>query len=561
MSKYWLYIEEFIPKSFFFVFRNYSLFLFKSDLIAGVTVGVVALPLAMAFAIASGVSPEQGLYTAIIAGFLISLLGGSRLQIGGPTGAFVVIIYDIVTRGGYEYLVVVTLIAGVILLIAAFSKLGSLIKYIPYPLITGFTTGIAVIIFSSQVKNFLGLQISNLPASFIPKWSIMLSALPSMHLQTFLIALGTLILILIIRKYFPFLPWGIISVVIMTTVSTALHLEIETIFSRFGEIKGSFPRPTWPSFSSFTSIHLLLPDAITIAFLAGVESLLSAVVADGLASTRHKSNCELMGQGIANICSVLFGGIPATGAIARTATNIKVGAKTPLAGMIHAITLLVIMLFCGPVVSKIPLACLSAVLVVVAWNMSELHHFVHLMKAPKGDVVVLLTTFFLTVLVDLTVAVQIGMILAAFLFMKKMKDMTKVGSIDRLEQEYSSNMVRPNWLELKQQLPSSVEIYEITGPFFFGVADSLKNVLANLERPPKVFILVMEDVPMIDASGMHALQDFYHQSRKDNTQLVIVGATKPVLRYMKKYKLLDIVGEKHIFAHLKDAIAFAKESI
>jgi sulfate permease, SulP family len=404
----------FIPKSWLLLKKGYPVQDFKKDLFAGVTVGLVALPLAMAFAIASGVSPEQGIYTAIVASFLISLLGGSRFQIGGPTGAFVVLIYAIIQRQGYEGLAVVTLFAGALLLIAAFSKLGNLIRYVPYPLITGFTTGIAVIIFSSQIKDFFGLKITTVPADFIPKWKALLSALPTFDGMTFLIASGTLILIILLRRYAPILPWGILSVATATLITGLFQLPTSTIESRFGALSSTLSLPTLPKFSlSLAHWPTLLSDTFAIAFLAGIESLLSAVVADKMAGTSHKPNCELLAQGIANIGSALCGGIPATGAIARTATNIKTGAKTPIAGMIHAITLLLILLLFAPIVGKIPLAALAAVLIMVAWNMSELDHCQRLFKAPLGDVALLLSTFLLTVLVDLTVAVTVGMILAS----------------------------------------------------------------------------------------------------------------------------------------------------
>lgn len=552
--------HEFIPKSWPYLTGKYSFSFFKSDLMAGVTVGVVALPLAMAFAIASGVSPEKGLYTAIVAGFLISLLGGSLLQIGGPTGAFVVIIYEIVQRLGFEGLVIVTLLAGIILLIAAFSRLGGLIKYIPYPLITGFTTGIAVIIFSSQIKDFLGLNISQVPADFIPKWAAIASALPTFHFPTFALASSTLIVILLIRRFFPILPWGIAAVVLATLISWGFELPVDTIASRFGTIPRTLPVPSLPHFSfSFTDLRELIPDAITIAFLAGIESLLSAIVADGMAGTRHKSNCELMAQGIANMGSVFFGGIPATGAIARTATNIKTGAKTPVAGMIHALTLLLIILAFAPIVSQIPLAALSAVLMMVAWNMSEVHHFRHLFKAPASDIIVLLTTFLLTVLVDLTVAVEVGMILALFLFMRKMGNVSKVVSLTNWEKEFSDGgeleVIEP------KKIPPHVEIYEITGPFFFGVVDSLKNTLINLEFPPKVFILRMNKVPLIDATGMHALKELYYQCQKDGTAFYLSGVTEHLLKTLEKYGLVDLIGREEIFPNTRTALERASELI
>ncbi|MFA6502555.1 MAG: SulP family inorganic anion transporter, partial [Parachlamydiales bacterium] len=480
-TSYW---KEFIPKSFTYLNRkNYSWSFFKSDLIAGLTVGVVALPLAMAFAIAAGLPPERGLCTAIIAGFLISLLGGSRYQIGGPTGAFVVIIYGIVQKCSYEGMVFVTLIAGLILLVAAFSRIGTLVKYIPYPLIIGFTTGIAAIIFSSQVKDFLGLKIANMPADFISIWIKVFSSISTIDFTTFGIAFGTLVLIILIRRFYPIVPWGITSVIIMTVIAWAFNFQIETIQSRFGEMKLSFALPDFNNFaSSICQWRSLIPDAVTVALLAGIESLLSAIVADGMTGGRHRSNCELMAQGAANIGSVLFGGIPATGAIARTATVIKTGAKTPLAGIIHAITLLFIVLFFAPLVSKIPLACLSAVLVMVAWNMSEIHHFKHLFKAPLSDIIVLLSTFLMTVFVDLTAAIEIGMILSVFLFMKRIKETSGLKSLTVLESKYKEDSEKYDMEAIeKKHLPIGVEIFEITGPFFFGVTDCLKNALTNIE--------------------------------------------------------------------------------
>lgn len=555
--------HEFIPKSWDFLKGNYSLALFKSDLIAGLTVGVVALPLAMAFAIASGLTPEKGLHTAIIAGFLISLLGGSRFQIGGPTGAFVVIVYGVVQRSGYDGLIIVTFIAGAILLIAAFTRLGNWIKYIPYPLVTGFTTGIAVIIFSSQIKDFFGLKISHMPADFISMWKSLFSALPTLDPMTFAVAFGTLALILLIRRFLPILPWGITAVAVATTISWGFDLPVETIAMRFGELKRSLPFPALPAFSiSFSNWHNLISDAITIAFLAGIESLLSAIVADGMAGTKHRSNCELMAQGVANIGSVIFGGMPATGAIARTATNIKTGGKTPVAGMIHSLTLFLILLAFAPIVSQIPLAALSAVLMMVAWNMSEIEHFRHLFKAPLGDIAVLMTTFLLTVLVDLTVAVEVGMILAAFLFMKRMADISKVTSLAVLEKEASETIEKydPDAIE-KKHIPKGVEVYEITGPFFFGVADSLKQVLSNLELPPKVFILRMRKVPVIDASGMHALREFYYRCHREDTILLLSGVSDSLEKSLKTFGVIDLIGKGHIFTHIDSALKHAAKLV
>lgn len=548
-----IFLNEFIPKSWICL-KNYNLNFFKSDLIAGFTVGVVALPLAMAFAIASGLSPEKGIYTAIIAGFLISLLSGSRLQIGGPTGAFVVIIYEIVQVFGYEGLAVITLLAGVILLLAALFRLGALVKYIPYPLITGFTTGIAVIIFSSQIKDFFGLNLNLVPAEFISKWVALISAFPTLHLSTCLLSLGTLLFIIAIRRFFPVIPWGITAVVGATLISWGFNLPVETIESRFGSIPRLLPTPYLPEWSlPISEVVKLIPYAITVAFLAGIEALLSAVVADGMSGTRHKSNCELMAQGIANIGSILFGGIPATGAIARTATNIKTGAKTPVAGIVHAFTLLLILLVFAPLVSQIPLAALSAILIMVAWNMSEIHHFRHLFKAPKSDIIILLTTFVLTVFVDLTVAVVGGIIVALLLFMKKMESCSQVVSTKSIKKEFEENLE-------EKHLPPKVEMYEITGPFFFGIAESLKNILHSLEFPPKVFILKLSDVPWIDASGMHALRQFYIQCRREGTILYLLGVRKSVYQTLESFEIVDLVGEQNFFSSLRLALKEASQS-
>ncbi len=554
----------FIPKSIVCLKDNYNFQIFRHDLVAGVTVGIVALPLAMAFAIASGVSPEQGIYTAIVAGFLISLLGGSRVQIGGPTGAFVVIVYGIVQRSGYEGLVFATLIAAIILILMGLFRLGTLIKYIPYPLTIGFTTGIAVIIFSSQIKDFFGLKMGAVPADFIPKWESFFHAFPTWDPIAFGVGIGTLLLIVLIRRFTPFIPWGIASIVIATAVVWGWDLNIETIASRYGELSRLPPMPKFPSFSlNFEQVRALIPDAITIAFLASIESLLSAVVADGMSGGRHKPNCELVAQGIANLGSIVFQGIPATGAIARTATNVKSGARTPVAGMIHAMTLFLLILAFAPIAGRIPLAALAAVLIMVAWNMSELDHFKYLLKAPLGDVAVLLSAFILTVLVDLTVAVEVGMILAAFLFMKRMSDISNIVSIKPLLNEETQEFFEkkdPDAIS-KKHVPPGVEVYEINGPFFFGAADSLKHVLHNIERPPKVFILRMRNVPVIDATGAHSLKEFYINCKKEGTALVLSGVRDEPAKTLKKFGLEHLIGNKNIFPNIDAALERAEEIV
>ncbi len=557
--------HDFVPKSFLCLFRErYSFNIFRKDLQAGVTVGIVALPLAMAFAIASGVPPERGIFTAIVAGFLISLLGGSRVQIGGPTGAFVVIVYGIVMREGYGGLVAATLIAGVLLLIMGLCRMGTLIKYIPYPLVTGFTTGIAVIIFSSQIPDFFGLNVQGVSADFLLKWGAYYKALPSWNPTAFGVAGGTLAMIVIIRRFIPQLPWGIGAIALSTLVCWGFDLQVDTIFSRFGEIPRTLPFPSFPELpASFAQWHRLIPDAVTIALLAGIESLLSAVVADGMMGGRHKSNCELVAQGCANLASCAFGGIPATGAIARTATNVKTGGRTPVAGMIHAVTLFLIILAFAPVVSKIPMPAMAAVLVMVAWNMSELDRFRHLLKAPVGDAAVLLTAFLLTVLVDLTVAVEVGMILAAFLFMKRTSDLGQVAAMSKWMEEGEGGLAEekdPDAISRKK-VPPGVEVYEINGPFFFGIADSLQHVLPNMERPPKVFVLRMRKVPAIDATGLHALDDFCSKCASTGTVLVLSGVKESLASLLRKYGLEKRVGKENIFSEIDSALKRAAELV
>lgn len=549
--------HSFTPKLWTCI-KGYSWHTLKKDLLAGMTVGMVALPLAMAFAIASGVDPEKGLYTAIVAGFLISLLGGSKVQIGGPTGAFIVIVYGIIQRHQYEGLVVATLIAGVLLVLFGILRLGVWIRFLPYPLVMGFTAGIAVIIFFSQIKDFMGLKMGELPANFFEQLRAYFYALPTFDFMTCAVAASTFILILLIRRFIPFLPWGIGSIILATVVCWAFDLPVETMYSRFGEIPRTLPEPGLPSFRlSLPDIYDLLPDALVIAFLAAIESLLSAIVADGMMGGRHKSNCELIAQGIANLGSILFSGIPATGAIARTATNVKAGAQTPVAGIVHALTLALILFLFAPLIGKIPLAAIAAMLIMVAWNMSEIDHFRRLLKAPSGDVAVLLTTFFLTVFANLAIAVSVGLILAAFLLVKQMSDLpTKLAAASLVEEKEEEEKDRD--AISKKQVPPHVEVYEITGPFFFGVADILKDVLRNLEKSPRVFILRLRKVPMIDASGLHALREFYYKCKKDHTELLLSGVSPELEKILKKFGIEDLIGKESIFPNIDQALKRAR---
>lgn len=519
--------HQFIPKSFS-CFRRYTIQDLKKDFISGITVGIVSLPLAMAFAMASGVDPDRGLYTAIIAGFLISFLGGSRVQIGGPTGAFVVVVYTVVQKHGYDGLVMATFIAAFLLILMGLFRFGSWIKYVPHPLITGFTSGIAIVLFSSQIKDFFGFKIQQVPVDFLHKWGAYGQAFDTWDGVTTAVSFGTLGLIILIRRYLPSLPWGIVSIVAATAICWAFSIPVDTVVSRFGDVPRTLPAPSF-DFAFSKSVEVF-PDAVTIALLAGIESLLSAVIADSLTNGRHKPNCELIAQGVANLGAVVFGGMPATAALARTATNIKTGARTPASGMIHSITLFFILLFFAPVVGHIPLAALATILMVVAWNMCEIRRFVSLFKAPKGDVAVLLTAFFLTVFIDITVAVEVGMILAAFLFMKRMGDNQQVVVSDKKE--------------------NGIEIYELRGPLFFGVAGCLKEVYRNLQTPPKVVILKMRHVPVVDASGLEALREFYRWCQQDNTHLILSEVQKEPAELLHRFglgKLIHVHPENQVY--------------
>ncbi len=556
-----LYSQDYVPKTFICLREGYSFSLFLNDLFAGITVGVIALPLAMAFAIGSGVPPERGLFTAIIAGFLISFLGGSRVQIGGPTGAFVVIVYGIVQKYGYDGLAVATLIGGLLIILMGLARCGVLLRFIPYPVTTGFTTGIAVTIFSSQIKDFLGLRMEQVPAEFIDKWSAYASQIHTCSLCAVLLAGGTLTLIFTLRHFYPRFPGTILAVILAGLIAYAFQLPIETIETKFGGIPNMLPAPSIPALS-FEKIQEVFPAAITIALLGGIESLLSAMVADGMTGHRHRSNSELVAQGIANIGSVLFGGIPATGAIARTSANIKMGAKTPIAGMIHAGTLLLLMLFLSPFASKIPLAALSAVLIFVAWNMSELPHFVEILRSDLSDAAVLVITFLLTVLIDLTVAVQVGVILSAILFLKKMSDSTTIEACRILVLEESKQAPQEPEAEilLRQDVPSDVIVFEMKGPFFFGVADLLNETLRRMNEKPRVFILRMRHVPMIDTTGLHALKQFAIKCKTQGILFLISGARPAVIASIKSIQLEKIIGLEHFFPAIDLALIHARKN-
>ncbi len=511
----------FKPK-FFSVLSELTPQQISRDVTSGILVGIVALPLAIAFAIASGVSPEKGLITAVIGGFIVSFLGGSRVQIGGPTGAFIVILYGIVEQYGVNGLMIATIMAGVILMLMGFAQFGSLIKFIPYPVVVGFTSGIAVIIFSSQISDFLGLGIDKVPADFIDKWIAYGRHLSTINPESFLVGLLSLLIIAFWPRVSKKIPGSIIAIIAATALAHYLKLDVATIESRFGEIPSALPAPAFPVFDFATVKQLIMP-ATTIALLGAIEALLSAVVSDGMIGSRHKSNMELVAQGAANIISPLFGGIPVTGAIARTATNVKNGGRTPVAGMVHALTLLLIMMLFGKWAKLIPMPTLAAILIVVAWNMSEHNVFRKLLKSPKSDVVVLLTTFGLTVVFDLTIAIEIGMLLSVFLFMQHMASLANVNIITR-ELKDREEEDDPNTISTRS-VPDGVEVFEISGAMFFGAASKFKDAMHIVEKAPKVRIIRMRNVLSIDATGLNMLQELLVDSRKPQPILFFRAST------------------------------------
>ena len=545
-----------VPK-LFTTLRDYTREQLTRDVGAGVIVGIVALPLAIAFAIASGLTPERGLYTAIVAGFLISLLGGSRVQIGGPTGAFVVIVAGIVQRYGVDGLAVATLMAGVILVAFGLLRMGGAIKFIPYPVTIGFTSGIALIIFSSQIRDLLGLEMQQVPATFMAKWGAYAAAFDSVNPWALLTGCATLVIILLWPRLERRVPAPFVALILTTAAVQLLHLPVETIGTRFGAIHAGVPRPMLPAIDLGTIAALAGP-AFTIALLAAIESLLSAVVADGMIGGRHRSNMELVAQGVANIASPIFGGMPATGAIARTATNVKNGGRTPIAGITHAVTLLLITLFFGRWAGLIPLATLAAILVVVAFHMSEWRTFIAEFRAPKSDVAVLLTTFLLTVLVDLTVAIEVGMVLAAFLFMRRMAEVTNISVLTHEftdpEDDFEGD---PNAVR-RRPIPEGVQVYEITGPFFFGAAEMFKDRVGRIAGQPRVLILRMRHVPAIDSTGLHALREVVRRSRREGALVVLSDVHAQPVVALERSGLYDELGEENVHGNIDDALNRAR---
>jgi len=550
----------FVPKLYTTFKHHYSFADLRHDAVAGLTVAIVALPLAMALAIASGTTPEKGLITAVVAGFLISMLGGSRFQIGGPTGAFVVVVFGVIQQHGYDGLVLATLMAGAMLIVAGLFHLGTWIKYIPEPVVTGFTAGIAVIILTSQIKDIFGLSLDQVPADFLEKVPALWNVRETINPTNLAVALGALALIVGLRRYAPKVPGFLVAVVLASVVTAMAGLPIDTIGSKFGGIPSSFPMPAFPKVT-LDRLWDLMPSAFTIAFLAGVESLLSAVVADSMTARRHRSNCELVAQGIACSASALFGGLPATGAIARTVTNIRSGARSPVAGMLHAVFVLMFMLVFAPLADHIPLACLAAVLVIVAWNMSDMGRFFHLMTGPWGDRAVLILTFGLTVAVDLTVAIEVGVVLGAILFMHRMTQVVAISaSGTTIIEDDADDFDRSTALDASQRnaLPKGVEVFQLRGPLFFGVANRLADVIDSVAGSPRAFIVRMRDVPMMDATGASKFSDFVRKCAKHRTALIISGLQAQPESVLRQMRIIGGGAPVHLAADFAEATRIAE---
>ena len=541
--------------------KTYNRQTLTADIMAGIIVGIVALPLAIAFGIASGVTPEKGIITAIIAGFIVSLLGGSKVQIGGPTGAFIVIIYGIIQKYGIEGLMIATVMAGVFLLLFGLLKLGTIIKYIPYPIVVGFTSGIAVTIFTTQIKDLFGLTIESVPSDFIEKWGCYISHFSTADLWCSIVGILSVVIIALTPKVSKKIPGSLVAIIVMTVAALILKnyfgvTTIETIGDRFS-VSSAIPDAHMPAMT-WDTIKSLVAPALTIAVLGAIESLLSATVADGVIGAHHNSNTELVAQGLANIASPIFGGIPATGAIARTMTNINNGGKTPVSGIVHAIVLLLIFLFFMPLAKYIPMACLAGVLVIVSYGMSGWRSFLALMKNPKSDVTVLLITFFLTIIFDLTVAIEVGLIIACLLFMKRVSEITDVKAVtDEINEE--SDMIKDNAEHLA--IPEGVEVYEINGPYFFGAGNKFEEVMAAFGDRPKVRIIRMRKVPFVDSTGIHNLTNLCEMSHNEGIEVVLSGVCEKVHKQLEKARFYDILGNKNICSHINLALERANEII
>ena len=552
-----------IQTKLFSCLKTYDKKTFMSDLMAGIIVGIVALPLAIAFGIASGVTPEKGIITAIVAGLVISLFGGSKVQIGGPTGAFIIIIYGIIQKYGFEGLTIATLMAGLFLVLFGLLRLGTIIKYIPYPIVVGFTSGIAVTIFTTQIKDLFGLTLPSNPSDFIEKWGVYLQNFNTIDPWCALIGVASVVVIAVTPRFSKKIPGSLIAIILMTIVALLLKnfagvLSIETIGDRFS-ISNELPAAQVPDMN-WETIKSLVSPAITIAILGAIESLLSATVADGVIGDHHDSNTELVAQGLANIASPLFGGIPATGAIARTMTNINNGGKTPVAGIIHAVVLLLIFLFLMPLAKYIPMACLAGVLVVVSYGMCGWRSFLELMKNPKSDVTVLLITFFLTIIFDLTIAIEVGLIIACLLFMKRMSETTDIKAItEEIDLNQDAEFSTGNLDHLI--IPQGVEVYEINGPYFFGAGNKFEEIMASFGDRPKVRIICMRKVPFVDSTGIHNLTNLCEMSKKEGIQIVLSGVREKVNGQLEHAGFYHLIGEENICSHINLALKRANEII
>ena len=545
---------EFTPKLFSLVKQGISKKTLSKDLLAGIIVGIVALPLSIAFAIASGVSPEKGIITAIIAGIIISVFGGSRVQIGGPTGAFIVIVYGIVSTFGVDGLTIATFMAGFIIIGMGILKLGNLLKFIPYSLIVGFTSGIALIIFSSQINAFLGLEINSLPADFIEKWFVYYHNFYNVNWYAIAIALGTILITLSFQKITNKIPGSIVAIFLATIIVIIFKIPVETIESNFGEISNTFSAPKLPNFN-YETVKSLIQPAFAIALLGSIESLLSAVVSDSMIGAKHRPNIELIAQGVANVVSSLFGGIPATGAIARTATNVKNGGRTPIAGIVHGFVLLAIMLLFAPYAKLIPLSCLAGILIVVAYHMSEWRQFVSILRGHKMDVIILLTTFFLTVVFDLVIAIEIGIILSSFMFMKRMSESVQIQNITSDNRNGNNEKLFED--ELKD-LPNEILVYEINGPLFFGAARQFQETIMNNKAEFKVIILRMRYVPIIDATGFQSLKEIIKNFKNEGILIILSGISLELRKKIRQNGIYEMVDRKYIVNDIHKAVSKAK---
>jgi len=544
--------------------RNYTRSDFSTDLMAGIIVGIVALPLAIAFGIASGVSPEKGIITAIVAGFIISLLGGSKVQIGGPTGAFIVIIYGIIQQYGLEGLMIATLMAGILLIILGMFRLGTIIKFIPYPIIIGFTSGIALTIFTTQIADVFGLQFGGekVPGDFIGKWILYARHFDTVNWWNVAVSIASILIIALTPKFSKKIPGSLVAIILVTVAVYLMKMyggvtSIDTIGDRFS-IQSQLPEATVPSLD-WEAVKNLFPVAITIAVLGAIESLLSATVADGVIGDHHDSNTELVAQGIANIISPIFGGIPATGAIARTMTNINNGGRSPIAGIVHAIVLLLILIFLMPLAKFIPMACLAGVLVIVSYNMSGWRVFKGLLKNPKSDVTVLLITFFLTVIFDLTVAIEVGLVIACVSFMKRVMETTQISVItDEIDPNKESDVETH---EEHLVIPEGVEVYEINGPYFFGIATKFEEIMARLGDRPQIRIIRMRKVPFIDSTGIHNLTTLCEMSQKENIHIILSGVNPQVHDVLERSGFYTLLGKENICSNINEALDVARKEL